>query len=316
MFTSADVAIAAPVTDLYDVVVRPVDRSRDAAFAEALRQVAVRVTGSREAADRLTALKPNAARYVTKFSYLSDGSAAVGFDAKVFDRMLTEAGLPVWGTERPTVAVWLAMEGGSGGLVWRSSSELTSERGVIEQTAIARGLPLAWPFMDAADISAATAAAVAPSYDALSALGARYRADAVLLGVIARDSTVRWTFAFNDAVTERSASLEEGVHMAADRCAQLLAITPGALAIVPIQVLGIRDLDAYARVLTYLEGLTVVSSGGVTVDQLRGDELELRLKVRGDADTLRRTLALGRRLVEDGASGDALGGRLVYRMAQ
>ena len=66
---SAGVASAAPVSGLYDVVVRPTERSRDAAFAEALRQVAVRVTGSRDAAERLAALNPNASKYVTKFSY-------------------------------------------------------------------------------------------------------------------------------------------------------------------------------------------------------------------------------------------------------
>jgi len=312
--TLADAVPAAPVADLYEVVVRPTERTREAAFADALRQIAVRVSGNREAAERLDALKPNAARYVTRFSYQPDGSAAVGFDATVFDRMLTESGLPVWGSERPAIAVWLAVEDVSGRLQWRGSSEMAAERTIVERVAKARGLPLVWPFVDAADISAASSAASVPTYQGLMQLGVRYRADAVLLGVVRRDTSVRWLFAFNDAVLERTTSLEEGVHMAADRCAQLLAIAPGALAEVPIQISGIRDLDAYARVLTYLEGLTVVANGGVIVDELHGEQLELRLKVRGDAATLQRTLALGRRLIE--SSAEPANGRLVYRLAQ
>lgn len=306
----------AVVSGLYEAVVRPADRSRDAAFVEALRQVAVRVTGSRDAAERLLASNPNPARYVTKFSYQSDGAAAVAFDATAFDRLLTEAALPIWGRERPAVAVWLAAADPSGRLTWKNSLEMPAEREAIERTAQARGVPIVWPFMDAADVAGASAALAAPTYEGLMQTSARYRADAVLVGVVARDGAVRWSFAFNNSVTDRTTTIEEGIHMAADRCAQLLAIAPGALSVIALQVTGIQDLDAYARVLTYLEGLTLVAAGGVSVEQLRGEELDLRLKVRGDAEALRRTLALGRRLVETNAGDAAVGGRLVYRLMQ
>jgi uncharacterized protein len=83
---------------------------------------------------------------------------------------------------------------------------------------------------------------------------------------------------------------------------------------VALQISGIRDLDAYARALNYLEGLTMVRS--VAVEKLQGDRLDVQLAVRGDANALKRTIGLSKRLLPvDGAtppSPDA-GERLRYQ---
>jgi uncharacterized protein len=317
-------ASAANVDGLYDVVVLPTQKSGDSSFAEAMRQVAVRVSGSREAAVQVMTGKPDALRYTQKINLhpagYPDGSVQVEFGGAVFDKMLTGAGLPIWGRERPSVAVWLAIPDAAGRLGWQSTTDRSAERDAIQRVATARGLPLIWPSMDSIDL--ATAAALnssARSYAQMMASGERYRADAVLYGVANRDATgglnVRWSFAFNDEVAEFQASLDDGIHSAADRCARVLAIAPGARAIVAVQVTGIRDLDAYARALNYLEGVTLVTAGGVAVEQLRGEELDLRLTVRGDANALRRTIGLGRRLVEV-KSETPVTDRLVFRLAQ
>jgi hypothetical protein len=322
--TSASV-LAANVDGLYDVVVLPTQKPGDSSFAEALRQVAVRVSGSRDAAVRVMASKPDALRYTQKINLhpqgYPEGSVQVEFGGAIFDKMLTAAGLPIWGRERPAIAIWVAVPDAAGRLGWLGANDRTAERDALQAVALERGLPLVWPTMDAADLAtAASLNSSGRSYAQLMASGERYRADAVLYGVATRDGagglSVRWSFAFNDEVTELQSSLDEGMHNAADRCARVLAIAPGARAVVAVQVNGIRDLDAYARALNYLEGVTLVTAGGVAVEQLRGEELDLRLTVRGDANALRRTLGLGKRLVEVKSDTPATGDRLVFRWAQ
>jgi hypothetical protein len=117
-------------------------------------------------------------------------------------------------------------------------------------------------------------------------------------------------------VTELQAGLDDGIHHAADRCARVFAIAPGTRANVAVRVQGVRDLDAYARALNYLEGVTLVVAGGVAVEQVAGDELDLRLTVRGDANALRRTIGLGKRMVEVKSEDPGSTDRLVFRLAQ
>jgi hypothetical protein len=312
-------AFAANVPGLYETVVIPTTNQRDSSFVEALRQVAVRVSGSRDAGDRVMTVKPDARRFVRQFSFKEDGSAAVTFDPASFDQLLTSAGLPIWGRERPAVLVWLMAPDAAGRPAWQGVAGSGAERDAVVKAALARGVPLIWPSMDAAD--QATVAALGSgvrSYDQLMASAERYRADAVLIGTPARDvggaSSMRWTFAFNGEAAEFNGAWEEGVHAAADRCARLLAVAAGVRVEVALQISGIRDLDAYARTLNYLEGLTIVRS--VAVEKLQGDRLDLQLAVRGDANALRRTIGLGKRLLPvDGASPPSpnAGERLQYQ---
>jgi hypothetical protein len=290
------------------------DRSRDSAFSEALRQIAVRVSGDRSAAARITAANPEARRYVQRFSFKPDGTVAVGYDSATVEKLLTTANLPIWGRERPATLVWLNVPDATGRSNWVGAGSTGTERDAIEKAAQARGLPLLWPAMDAQDISAVTSLMTARDAEQLLASGARYRADAVLLGMATRDAsgtlTVRWSFAFDGEQAESQGALEDGVHLAADRCAKVLAVPPGVRNDVRVRVAGIAHLEAYARTLNYLEGLTVVRA--VSVEQLQADVLDLRVSVRGDAPVLRKTIALDRRFAVDRDSVDgALGFRFV-----
>jgi hypothetical protein len=305
------VALAAPVqgavvAGLYETVVSPSDKPRDSSFAEAMRQVAVRVSGSREAAERIMATRPapDARRYVQQFSFKGDGSAQVSFDSTTFDRLLTSAGLPIWGRERPAVLVWLNIQDATGRIGWQGVTDRSAEREQFESVAKARGMPLVWPSLDTTDLATAAAlAGGARSYEQLMSSGERYRADAVLVGTAAAGGSIRWSFAFNGEVVELQSTLEDGMHLAADTCAKLLAVGADVRGAVAVQIGGIRDLDAYARTLNYLEGLTLVRA--ITVQQLQGEQLDLVLSVRGDANALRRTIGLSKRLMPRAASGAA-----------
>ena len=306
-------AQAVTVSDLYDVAL-PIQGSREAAFAEAMKVVAVRVSGRRDAASRLGDATNNARQYVQRFSFTADNQLQVVFDTGSIDRVLSEAGLPIWGRERPATLVLLNTSAGSGAQMWLEGSYPAAERESLSQIAKQRGVPLVWPSLDAQDRSLLASGAESPSE--LLAVAARHNANAVLIGRARRDSSgassVQWTLVSDEGAGEVTGSLEDGIHLLADTFGRIYGASAGTLASVGVEIGGIRNLDDYAVALSYLEGITLVRN--VSLEQISGDTMRFQLAVRGDAETLRRALALDKKLVpldqESGAEADRLQLRL------
>jgi uncharacterized protein len=293
-------AQAVTVPDLYETA-QPVEGSRDAAFGEALRTVLVRVSGQRDAAARVGEVS-DPRKYVQRFGFTADDVLQVGFDSASIDRLLSNAGLPIWGRERPATVVMFGVEE-AGAWRWLAVDTPAREREAIEKVARQRGLPLKWPVMDAQERSEASAES-----PGLMQAAARYGANAVLVGR-ARGGAVQWTLLSDDGAAQISGGLEDGVHLAADTFARVFAASGSSLGNVIVEVTGIADLSAYAATLNYLEGMTLVRA--VALEQVAGEKMRFRLAVRGDAATLRRAIALDRRLVPTDAATAA--DRLAFR---
>jgi uncharacterized protein len=307
--TFAAVAHAVTVPDLYETA-QPVGGSRDAAFVDALQTVVVRVSGQRDAPMRLGAELNNARKYVQRFGFTADNVLEVGFDSVSVDRLLSDAGLPIWGRERPATLVLLGMEGAGGGARLVSAEAPASDREAISRVARERGLPLIWATMDSQD-QVEAGGDVAASTAQLLQTAQRHGANAALVGRV-RGGTVRWTLVSADGAAETVGGLGDGVHLAGDAFARLFATTGSALGDVTVEVSGIVDLSAYASTLNYLESMTLVR--GVAVEQVAGDTLRFRLAVRGDAATLRRAIALDNRLTPlTEPSQESAGARLSFR---
>lgn len=307
------VAHAVSVNDLYEVTL-PIQGNRESAFAEALKVVAVRVSGRRDAASRLASGANNARQYVQRFSFTADNQLQVAFDSNSVDRLLSDSGLPVWGRERPATLVLLNAPQADGAPLWIEASYPAGEREQMGQFAKVRGVPLVWPTLDSQDRSRIGSAASAPSE--LMAIAARHNANAVLLGQGRRDTggnlTVHWTLTSDDGEGEVTGTLEDGVHLLADTFGRVYAAAAGALGSVVVEVLGIQNLDDYATTMNYLEGMTVVRS--VAVEQVSGETMRFLLAVRGDAASLRRALALDNKLVPTGVESEAASPRLQLRL--
>jgi hypothetical protein len=295
---------AVTVPDLYDTA-QPVEGSRDAAFVEALKTILVRVSGQRDAPLRVGEVS-DPRKYVQRFGFTADNVLEVGFDSASVDHLLQNAGLPIWGRERPATVVMFGVEEG-GAWRWLAADSPARERDALEKVARQRGLPLKWPVMDAQERADASSEAAG-----LQQVAARYGANAVLLGR-ARGGTVQWTLISDEGAAKTSGGLEDGVHLAADTFARVYSTSGSSLGSVIVEVSGISDLNAYAATLNYLEAMTLVR--GVALEQVAGEKMRFRLAVRGDAATLRRAIALDHRLVPadgpDGASGAA--DRLAFR---
>jgi uncharacterized protein len=293
---------AVTVPNLYETA-QPVDGSRDAAFVEALRTVLVRVSGQRDAALRVGEIS-DPRKYVQRFGFTAGNVLEVGFDAASVDQLLSNAGLPIWGRERPATVVMFGVEEG-GAWRWLAADTPAREREAIEKIARERGLPLKWPVMDAQERSEASS-----DSPGLMQAASRYGADAVLLGR-ARGGTVQWTLLSSEGAAQASGGLDDGVHLAADTFARVFAASGSSLGSVIVEVAGISDLNAYAATLNYLEGMTLVR--GVALEQVTGDRMRFKLAVRGDAATLRRAIALDHRLVPTDTADGAAADRLAFR---
>lgn len=313
-------ASAAVVSNLYQATVPASgrgDAARNAAFATALRMVAVRASGLRDAGERLSpATVADARRYVQRFGDNPDGTLQVGFDGDSIDRILAQNDLPVWGRERPLTLVWLSIEDAAGQQSWVGPDVVLPETRVIQQVAALRGLPLVWPVMDMEDrLLAGALGNDEQEATRLAALASRYRADGILVGRARRaatgELTVRWSLHFGETTNATSGSLAEGVQFAADHLSRVFAAAAGSVQDVLVDVTAIDSLQAYAETLNYLEGMTLVRSAAV--DHVSGDTVRFRLQVRGDAGLLARAIGLGSRLVPEQGAAALAPGRLALR---
>jgi len=253
--------VACAEVPLYEVAVplkgtTPEDRA--AGMADALRAVAVKASGRREAANSPAIAGANPTKYVQRYSTTADKMLKVGFDGRAVEQLLQQAGLPLWPAERPVTVI----------------DAPVVDRAAMESVAQLRGLPVEW-----------AAGAGAPPSSARRA---------VLIGVPG-GSEFAWTFTHDGRTTEARGPAAAGIHLAADTLAARYApASTRSSSNLTLRVDGMDDLADYSGLLAYLRELSLVR--GVEVESLDGTVITLRVAVRGDRELLGRIAALDGRL--------------------
>lgn len=315
-------AFGARVENLYAVDVEmPADSTAqlERAFDTALRQVLVRVTGSRASGEDKAVFDSfgDAAALVQQYRIDPAGSVWVLFDSVAVKRILDRLGQPIWGDERPATLVWLVMDAGNGKREFLAArSNLINENGIIEPatndkiaaneaalreildaTADARGVPLMLPLVDSTEVTSVSVSDVWGGFtESLQGASRRYNADAVLIGrarvFSSQRITVRWTLLVDDERYDWEGDVASGPDNLADFFAARLAGASGTPGQVLLQVDGVDSLDDYGRLSAYLDALEVVDS--FAVNRVEDSAVLLSLSIRGDPDLLMRTIALQR----------------------
>jgi len=150
---------AVEVTDLYQDILKVDDKSRDtrlAASRKALLNVLVKVSGDESADQNKLAQKrtKNISDYMLKFEYDEKANGqlnlVVKFEARKINELIKELNLPLWGVQRPLVAIWLGIEDN-----WRRELVTQESYPQLEQLiydkAGRRGLPVVVPLLDLQD---------------------------------------------------------------------------------------------------------------------------------------------------------------------
>ncbi len=322
LMSTASFSHALVVDDLYYQEI-PVQGQGDAerlrAYREALTAVILKVTGeerwlSNGAVERAVR---EAQSYVQEVSYRSSGGGSssqtyinIRFDQELVNSMIGSAGIPVWDRNRPSILLWLSIQGADGQRELLGSDSEHPVLALIREFSRVRGVPVLIPLMDVED-RRSLPADVAWSLDeaAIRRASARYGADSVLSGRVlaspAGDLVGLWQFLFRDRV-ETFDSLEPdiGAYMrsALNRVtAQLATHFAINLATQPTQervilrVEGVDDITAYVNLLAYIRNLGVVES--VSTSLLDGSNIELDITLAGSTYLFAEFITLGRDLV-------------------
>ena len=319
---------AAEVNDLYMAEV-PAPASAgaptDEALAAALQQVLVKVSGQTDVAGSATVREALSAPGALVLSYGTvsrpdpDGGPPLSllsarFDARAVDRLLRDAGLPVWGRARPGVLAWVALQA-EGGRVLLGSDEAPDASRVLRNAAGRRGIPLDVPLLDLEDRARVGEADVwQANLPALREASERYGAEAVLVGraeqVLPTLWEIGWTLMYDGDVQQwrtradvLELALEDGVGEAADAMARryVSLLQSGGVADgsgLVIQVTGVHGVRDYARTLDYLGALEPVES--VALMRAEGTTLKLHVRGRTGDEAMRRVIGLGNTLAPAG----------------
>lgn len=283
-------ALAAPVSGLYQVREAVADQesaTRDAAMQRALQTLVQRLTGDAKALQKpeLEGLRKDPQQIISQYGY--EGEALlVEFDPASTDRQLRQAGLALWGSNRPAILSWWLNETPEG---TQLIGESQSAAGPLREAAKHRGLPLRLPLADLGEQLVATPESLtANDPQALREASERYGADA-LLAVRASESAgtwqAQWRLWLGD---DREQGKAEGTDQAALADAVLLAVSerlaprflvkPGAAQSLTLVIEGAdlsrfsaleRLLEPFAARLVEIEGQRLVYEVNASAEQLR-----------------------------------------------
>lgn len=249
----------------------------------------------------------------------------VQFAKSLIDQILGNADIPVWESNRPSVLVWMVLQNAAGERLMLTADSNPAIMALLRDFANRRGLPIIFPLLDFADrLNLSEDEVWALDEEAIRAASARYGADSVLTARVhftaSGELVGLWQFIFQDQVqtfdgfaSELQDYLFEPLDRITAQLAAYFAITPQerTLRSVNLRIDGIDDLAAYAELINYVDGLSVVESAVPTA--LDGTRIELRLSVIGGVQQLNEVIALDRDLLPVNDPREAEGDILRYR---
>tara|TARA_R110002072_G_scaffold31735_5_gene97540 strand:- start:21998 stop:23005 length:1008 start_codon:yes stop_codon:yes gene_type:complete len=326
---------AVAVTDLYisDVYVTSESEAQRLSGARAaLLQVLVRVSGTQSVADdeQIRQALRNPSQFYYQYSYqTTDREFQVGteilqgrilrinFEPNAIAALLRNAGFSVWGSNRPSVLLWVAVsDDRERRLMTENSGDPVSD--ALSELAKERGLPMFYPLMDLEDASSLSTAEVWGAFlDRIDGASTRYNPDSILSGRVQQDASGQWrgTWAYRiDGSWARfeglAGSPQELVADVVDQLADKLAAryaVGSSKGAVTLRVEGIDSTEAYASALGYLKSLAPVLDTYVV--SVEGSDVVFELSTEGQQQQLVEIIELDHKLTLLNAGDD----RLLYR---
>jgi hypothetical protein len=234
---------------------------------------------------------------------------SVNFAAALIDELLEDANIPVWDGNRPSVLVWMVLQSSAGDREFLTADSNPEIVKVMQDFAAARGLPIIFPVLDFEDRRTLTENVVWNLDEAaISIASERYGADSILAGRLhftASDELVGlWQFQFQEEAdvfdgfdSELQSYLYDPLNRITTRLAGYFAILPESIdgRSVRLRIDGIKNLNAYSSLLSYVENLGLVAT--VTTAEVDGERIELQLRLVGDTRQLYEQIALDRDLL-------------------
>lgn len=286
------------LTGLYQVrepVTSQSPEERTQATQKALQTLVLRLTGDAKALQNpaLEAIRKDPQQIISQYGYDAGPpeSLQVDFDPVSTDKALRQAGLSLWGSNRPALLSWWLSDSVDGSSLVGDGQAAAEP---LRRAAQHRGLPLRLPLADLNEQLVATVENLEGSNPApLKEASERYGADA-LLAVHAREEDGQWQAKWRlwlgdqqeqgSAQTSDQAALADAVLLAvSERLAPRYVVKPGVSTEQLLEVQGMT-LERYAVLGRLLEPF------GGQLKRVDGDRIVYQ--VNGSADQLRSQLNL------------------------
>jgi hypothetical protein len=321
---------AAEIAGLYEATVpvasRDDERQRQQAFSAAMRLMLVKLTGRTDTNANPVITRALAAPqpYVETFAYRSltpqDSALAtqaeqIGLQVTFFQsgiqRLLNEAGIPVWPQNRPETLVWLVIQDELGERFLAAPAPAAGGEVLasLQNVAAVRGVPLLLPLLDFEDQRALRAEQLWNfDQEALRRASARYQSDGILALRLFRslsgDVIGKAVYLFRDRVLEFEALesplgpfVDGSINIVAEELAAYYSILLSGIdnnTEVLLTVDGIRNLSDYAGLMQYVASLAPVNS--VQLLSVEEGTVQLQLRTGGQFRQLIESIALDRRM--------------------
>ena len=306
------------------------DAQRRIDASEGLSQVLMRVSGRSDILKNpvIVAALKTPEQYYSEFSYArveagNDAAAAlpqpgldplpaetprqvmrIRFAPSLIAKILREADLPVWGSNRPSVLSWMAIDDESGRQVLGEANPSLFAK-TLNQAARARGVPLLLPLWDLEDSRGVSSSEIWGRFlGRIEAASKRYSPDKILVFRAESEFSNQWRgdWSLGEGGQWRSGTVygESQAQLATALVGVLASVLSEQYAVtstrseVRLTVEGITEIQDYAEVSRYLEGLTQVMS--VQPVRILTDMVEFKLRSEGEVQQIIDVIALDRKL--------------------
>ncbi|MFO8140844.1 MAG: DUF2066 domain-containing protein, partial [Marinobacter sp.] len=318
-------ASAVTVSGLYNVDVAVDGSGSDdlqAGYAEGLRRIMVRVSGSQEVLtlDGVDEVLSNAESLLLAYQVRrNDGESRMqlSFGAVGVNRALASVNAPVWGANRPLTLAWVAVEDrGDRKLITaatenteRGEGAMASWRQHVLAAAEERGLPVAFPPQSMQGDRALLSDLWGQFTGRIREASSEMPHNALALVRVSRSGDqwrAGWVFdGMSMGSAEQSVTAADPAELAqaivgrwADAYASRYAVAAGEVGDSPqvdIVLEGVSSLADYGNVSKALNSFTPVVSVGAS--RVRNERLTVQVTFTGELDQLRQYIALDPRFV-------------------
>lgn len=260
-----------------------------------------------EPSRRMADLFPNPARYVQQYRSGPDSTLVVTFEGRAIENVLRQAGVPIWGSDRPLTLIWIAVDWGQGEreIVAADDPERMSAdarsidrnrllRERVAEVATGRGIPVLFPLLDTEDLESISFTDIWGGFDdLLLKASARYEAESVLVGRIRTDSlqTNRWSWYYDGDRASWNGQTEDIINLLADSLAARSIVDPTSpVETIRLTINGIDSVNAFGQVQQLMENLRGIDE--IMIDTVAGDRIVYEVRIQGGIERLKRALEL------------------------
>ncbi len=316
-----NIALAVRVTTLYQGVLPATTQSADERSqlaSAALAQVLVKLSGNNTILNNseIKARLSTASSLMQEFSYVHAPTLPgqtkpylleLNFDPEGVNKILRDAGAPIWGQNRPLLLVWLTYQAATHAPEMVGADSSGNISSLLKQSTDRRGIPVMFPALDVEDLGQVTVNDVLTmNSPKLMNAAKRYASDGILMGHITQTPTgyqTEWKLVMgNDQwgwnITGNS--LPDIFNALTDHSAETLAgryatvITNTIQSNLVLKIIHVSEADDFVQVMSYIKHLTPVSD--VQLVQINGSELIVKVSLRGTEASFAEALSVGQKL--------------------